>query len=185
MVFLDMKNIQRFLLVALCITTIFTRLYMLLACEILFYVSFEYLNSNHEYLKLSSYKIYNWLFVAFVAFVVLIRSKVLGLSDTFDFHVNTMEHLFFSGIICLTTSIYLKIFDILSDFLFMRLILIFLVFNLIGLANEFIQNLYQGRPFFSIEGNDIKDLIVNLFGSSLFVLISVLYKDKSLLNAEV
>ena len=171
--------------VALCVTTVFTKLYMLLTCEILFYVSFEYLNSNPDYLKLPSYRIYNWLFVGFVAFVVLIRSKVLGFSGAIEFHINTIEHLFFSGIICLTTSIYLKLFDILSGSLFKRLILIFLVFNFIGLLNEFIQNLYQGMPFFSIEGNAIKDLIVNLFGSSLFVLISALYKDKSFLNAKV
>ena len=67
----------------------------------------------------------------------------------------------------------------------MRLTVVFVILNLLGLINEFFQNLFQERPFFSIEGNDIKDMIVNLVGSSLFVIISLLYKSKTILTEEI
>jgi hypothetical protein len=183
--FLTVINIQRLAFLILCMATIYIRMFMLLTCEIVFYLSFEYLNKNTKYLRMPSYRIYNWLFVVFVGFVVLVRSDIFGLSKRIDYHINTLEHLFFSAILCLTTSIYLKVFNILSDSLLKRLIIVFAIFNLIGLLNEFFQNLYQDRPFLSIEGNDIKDSIVNIVGSSMFVLISMLYKSKSVLTQEI
>ena len=158
---------------------------MLLTCEILFYLSFEYLNTNTNYLKISSHKIFNWLFVLFVGFVVLVRADLFSFPDGIDYHINTLEHLFFSGIVCLTISIYFKLFSFLPDSLFMKLLLVFLICNCIGVINEFFQNLYQERPFFSIEGNDIKDVTVNFFGSFSFVVLSLIHSSKAEVTDEI
>ena len=183
--FLTTKNIQRLSFLLLAISAILIQMYMLLGSQILYYLSFEHLNSNAKYLKMPSYKIYNWLFISFVVFVVLVRADLFGFSDTIAFHINTAEHLYFSGVMCLMLLIYMQLFNLASNNLLMRLTVVFVILNLLGLINEFFQNLFQERPFFSIEGNDIKDMIVNLVGSSLFVIISLLYKSKTILTEEI
>jgi hypothetical protein len=176
---LSTKNIQRLLFLILFLAAVYIKMYMLLASQILYYLSFEYLNLNAKYLKMPSHKNYNWFFISFVVFVVLVRADIFGFSDTVDYHFNTAEHLFFSGVMCLMILVYLQIFKLISRYKLMKLLVVFAILNLLGLVNEFFQNLFQERPFFSIEGNDIKDMIVNLIGSSLFVTVSLFYKRKS------
>ncbi|HNP34038.1 MAG TPA: hypothetical protein PKN96_12165 [Flavobacterium sp.] len=152
---------------------------MLPAYELLFYLSFEYLNSNPKYLKISFYKVYNWLFLAFVTLIVLVRLNLYDFSAAVDYHINTVEHLSFAFAICLTLSVYMQLFDIAPNRKLLKFIIVFIIFNGLGFFNEFFENIFQQRPFFSIEGNDIKDLIVNLIGSSSFIIISMINaKDK-------
>ncbi len=171
-------NIQRLLFLILFVAAGMINMYMLLISEILYYLSFEYLNSNAKYLKIPSHKGCNWFFISFVIFVVLVRADLFGFSEAIDYHINTVEHLYFSAVICLMVLIYLHLFH-LGPNRFVKLMMVFGILNLLGLLNEFFQNLYQARPFFSIEGNDIKDLIVNFIGSSVFVLVILGYKWKT------
>lgn len=180
--FLNTKNLQRLTFLILFIAAILINMYMLLASQILYYLSFEYLNSNKKYINLPLYNRYNWLFISFVVFVVVVRSDLFGFSDSVDYHINTAEHLYFCVVLCLMILIYLELFNQFSQNRILKLIVVFFILNLLGLLNEFFQNLFQLRPFFSIEGNDIKDMIVNFIGSFLFVIISFFCKSKLVIS---
>lgn len=182
--FLTNKNIQRFILLILFLAPIMMHMYMMLVSQILYYISFEYLNSNKNYLKIPKHNRYNWFFISFVVFVVLVRAHLFNFSETTEYHLNSAEHLYFSGVISLMTLVYLELYKLGSDRKIKKLSLVFITLNLLGLLNEFFQNLFQERPFFSIEGNDIKDMIVNFVGSSVFVIL-MLYKSRNILPEEI
>ena len=169
-------KIQRILFLILTVLIILSKVYVLLIYELVYYLSFEYLNSNSKYRKINGYKIYNWLFVSYLAFEVLVRAHLFHFTKTIDYNINTTEHLFFTFLISLSISIYMQFFNLLSENRLLKLIAVFVVLNLIGLINEFFQNFFQRQPIFYLNADDSKDMIINLIGSSLFVVLSLLYK---------
>lgn len=171
-------RLQRILFFLLCAAFLLGKVYILLAYVSVYYLSFEYLNSNKKYLEIPQHKIYNWLFIAYLAFIVLVRARLFHFSEAVNFHLNTAEHLFFTFLICQTISIYMQILGLKSNNQLLKLIKIFAILNLIGLLNEYFQNFYHHLPVFSLEENDIKDLIVNFIGSLLFVVISMISQKK-------
>lgn len=173
-------RIQRLLFLALTIAIIISKVYVLLVYEFVYYLSFEYLNSNSKYRQINGYKTYNWLFIFYLAFEVLVRAHLFHFTKTIDYNINTSEHLFFTFLISLSISIYMQFFNLLSENRLLKLIAVFAVLNFIGLINEYFQNFFQGLPIFLLDGDDIKDMIINLIGSSLFVVLSLLYKPKKL-----
>lgn len=181
MLSLNTKNIQRLVFLILFMAAIAIKMYMLLASEVLYYLSFEYLNSNRKYLKMPLHEGYNWFFISFVVFVVLVRADIFRFSVTADYHINTAEHLYFSAVMCLMILIYVQLLNLFAKHRLMGLMIVFIVLNFLGLINEFFQNLFQERPFFSIEGNDSKDIIVNFVGSSLFFAFSIFTRVKQYL----
>ncbi len=178
MKFVSLRNIQRLFFALLFLTIIFIELPTLLVYEALFYLSYEYLNSNKSYLAIRNHIIYNWLFLTFLSFIILVRSKCFFVSESFDYHLNTIEHLFFACIICLILSIYFKIFN-LNISRIKSLLLVFGIFNLIGLVNEYLQNLFQQTPFLRLEKGDVKDIYVNLAGSGLYLVLATISKIKN------
>lgn len=179
MSFLSKTTTQRLLFLLLFLAIIAIKTPILLVYEALFYLSYEYLNSNKKYTQLKNYNLYNWLFIAFVGFVVLVRSKWFYVSETVDYHLNSVEHLFFACIICLMITLYLYLFNILTSKPILTLILIFVGFNFIGLLNENFQNFFQQTPVFLLNENDIKDIIMNLIGSSSYVFLVSIFKLKN------
>lgn len=175
-------RIQRLSFLLLAIAIIFSKVYVLLIYESVYYLSFEYLNSNKKYREINAHKTYNWLFIAYLAFEVLVRAHLFNLGERIDYHINSVEHLFFTFLISLTISIYMHFFDLLAENRLVKLMTVFIILNLIGVINEYFQNFYQGLPLFYLEETDIKDLIINLIGSSLFVIISLIYKPKKMIK---
>lgn len=173
---------QRLLFLLLSAAFVFCGVYVLLAYVTVYYVSFEYLNSNKKYLEIPSHKLYNWLFITYLAFIVLVRGHVFQFTESVQYHLNTAEHLFFAFLICQALSIYMQLFDYLRNNYFLKLITIFLLLNFIGIINEYFQNLYHGFPVFYLEQDDLKDLTINLIGSSLFVVVSLIHKRKKMLK---
>jgi hypothetical protein len=143
----------------------------------LFYLSYEYLNSNKKYIAMRNHSIYNWLFLWFILFVILVRSKWFFISLSIDYHLNTVEHLFFAFVLCLSLSIYFQIFKLVTIPL-KRMLVVFISFNLIGLMNEYFQNFYQGTTVSFLDKTDIKDIYVNLVGSLLYVILRVISQIK-------
>lgn len=173
------KSAQRLLFLFLTALIIIFQKYFLLFYIAVFYASFEFLNQNRKYNALKRRHIYNWLFIAFLAFVVLVRIEVFYSSKTTEYHLNTLEHLFFAIIICLIINIYFVIFAVFQKNTIIKLLSVFLIFNLIGLINEYFQNYFQpGNYFYLLKGNNIKDITINLLGSTIFSLASINYKLK-------
>lgn len=173
-----MKTVQRLLFIAFIGWIIAIRMPILLVYEAVFFASYEYLNHNKKYTALPSHQFYNWLFVAFVGFVLLVRSKWLTTSEAAEYHLNTAEHLFFACVVCLTLSIYFYVSGLFPRQSFFMLAAVFLGFNLIGLLNEFFQNLFQQAPVFMLQENDTKDLCVNLTGSGVYIFFICIFKLK-------
>jgi hypothetical protein len=178
MIGLKKVDLQRFLFLFLFIAIIAIKIPILRVYEILFYLSFEYLNANKKYTQLKNHNLYNWLFIAFLGFVILVRADLFGFSETTEYHLNSAEHLFFACIICLTITLYLNLFNILTNKPFLTLFFVFIGFNGIGLLNEFFQNFFEQTPTFRLKENDVKDIIINLIGSSLYVFFVCSFKLK-------
>lgn len=171
---------QRLLFLILAIAVIFSGVYVLLIYEAVYYLSFEYLNSKEKYRKIKAHTIYNWLYIAYLAFEVLVRSDIFHFSERINYHVNTVEHLFFTFLISLTISIYLGLFNLLPHKYLLKLVTVFVILNVIGIINEYFQNIYQLTPIFCLEETDIKDIVINLIGSSLFVVFSLILNRKKM-----
>jgi hypothetical protein len=175
--FLSQKNIQRLLFIFLFLLIFVIKNNVLFVYEALFYISYEYLNSNKKYLEIRNHTIYNWLFIGFLMFVILVRSKWFFISESVDYHLNTVEHLFFSGIVCLILRIYFQIFNF--NLLWIKsLLLAFIAFNFIGLINEYFQNFFQQTPILLLEEGDVKDIYVNLAGSVLYLAVASISRIK-------
>lgn len=175
-------NIQRALFFFLTAVFLCYGIYALIAYIVVYYASFEYLNSNRNYLRMTLHQVWNWLYIAYFAFVVFVRCHIIKFYETTNYHLNTAEHLFFAFLICQTLLIYMQIFGILKKKWLLRLTLVFGTLNLIGLINEFFQNFYQQTSFFYLEAADLKDMVINFIGSLSFVVVSVIRKRKKILK---
>lgn len=171
-------RIQRLFFLLLSVAFVLCKVYILLAYISIYYLSFEYLNSNKKYLELAAHSIYNWLFIAYLAFIVFVRGHLFHFSAMADYNLNTAEHLFFAFLICQTMLVYMEIFNLLPGKYILKLFTVFGLLNLIGILNEYFQNCYHHFPIFKLESDDLKDLMINLIGTSLFVIVSSLYRLK-------
>lgn len=178
MLLVSIKNIQRGVFWVLISVIIFGKHYSLLMYSIVFYISFEYLNQNNNYLTLKKHNYYNWIFVLFLAFIVWVRTRTYAFSESLEFHLNTIEHLFFALTICVLVSVYLQLFGVLKENSFRNLVLVLVVFNCIGVVNEYVQNYFRQLEVFALDQNNIKDIMINAIGSVLFLIGSIDYKLK-------
>lgn len=173
------KNSQKLFFLLLFIAIILIKVYFLLIYAALFFISFLYLNSNEKYQKLEHYKFYNWIFIVFLSFIVLVRSNLFNFAEQIKYNLNTIEHLFFAFILCLLLSIYMQLFNLIFKKYLVRMLVIFILFNFIGLLNEYFQNFYSQTQLFNLKENDIKDIFINFIGSTLFLITSIFYKIKN------
>lgn len=176
---LSTKNSQKLFFLLLFIAIILIKVYFLLIYAALFFISFLYLNSNEKYQKLEYYKFYNWIFIVFLSFIVLVRSNLFNFAKQIKYNLNTIEHLFFAFILCLLLSIYMQLFNLIFKKYLVKMLVIFILFNFIGLLNEYFQNFYSQTQLFNLKENDIKDIFINFIGSTLFLITSIFYKIKN------
>lgn len=172
------KRIQRLLFYSLIGVVVLNEHYMMLMYSGVFYISFEYLNQNNNYLALKKHNYYNWIFILFLAFIVWVRTRSFSFSEPIEFHLNTVEHLFFAITICILITVYLQLFGILKENSIRNLFLVLVVFNCIGVVNEWVQNYFRQVEVFTLDQSNIKDIVINLIGSALFFMGSVEYKLK-------
>jgi hypothetical protein len=171
-------NIQRSIFWVLIIIIIYCKHYILLMYSSVFYFSFEFLNHYGKYLKSQQCNRNNWIFILFLAFIVWVRTRAYVFSESVEFHLNTVEHLFFAITVCVLVTVYLQLFGVLKENSIRNLVLVLVVFNLIGLVNEWVQNYFRQVEVFTLDQSNIKDIVINLIGSALFFLGSVEYKLK-------
>jgi VanZ family protein len=147
-----------------------------------FFLNVEILLRNKTKSDTRIFKYSQLFFIGFVAYFLFVRSFIWGFSDMVNYHLNSIEHLLFALVVSLM---------ILYHFLFFTHIRIkfaiwisIFIFNGIGLINEFFQNYFQGKAIFYLESFSVKDLLVNLFGTLLFLLgITLLSRRMSVLNS--
>ena len=73
----------------------------------------------------------------------------------------------------------MQLFNLIFKKYLVRMLVIFILFNFIGLLNEYFQNFYSQTQLFNLKENDIKDIFINFIGSTLFLITSIFYKIKN------
>jgi hypothetical protein len=131
--------------------------------------SIEFLNRQKAFQKLPNFKVFNAVFVGYLAFIAFNRSRHFKMSDYTEGVINIAEHGFFALIICLKLLLYFHLFSKLS--LQLKAILVAILFNLIGVINEVFQNWLNARPLFLFIEDACKDMAVNALGTVLFLII--------------
>ncbi len=132
--------------------------------------SLELLNSQQQYLQ-NAYKIYNSVFWSY-ELVLTERLRKFKFSQHTEWLLNNAEHIAFAMVICFKIYIYLALFvwkkEVVS---WKQLLLVAVIFNLIGLLNEYFQNASSQRPIFLLIDDGIKDIQMNFMGTAIFMLI--------------
>lgn len=131
---------------------------LFLLYELIIYLNTKKTLINHEILGVN--------FVAFIGFIILVRSDYFNYNETISYYLNTFEHIFFAFIICKILYFYLLYFR----FQFNNELVTFFLFNCIGILNEFFQNWIQNQSLFTLTQSSIKDILVNCFGSLFFII---------------
>ena len=170
-------NVLRLLFLLYFVVIYLIRINMLFVYATVFYFSFEWLNANKRYLVLKYKTLYNAFIVSFLAYILLVRSGVLSVSESVTFHLNTLEHVLFAIVICLHLSIYLCVFGKRPQTALTQLLLVVVVFNGIGLVNEFFQNYFNGAQPLPLAPNSLKDLVANLLGTAIYAALVAFHKS--------
>ena len=80
--------------------------------------------------QLKLFQTYNWLFFGFLYFIICVRASFFIFSETIDYYINCVEHLYF----------------------------------------------HENLEMFLLKENDLKDVIIYLFGSMVFIIQSIRLK---------
>jgi hypothetical protein len=162
-------KILRFIYALLLVVIILGGNYSLLYYAAVMVASIEFLNSRKAFKDLPNYRIFNLIFVSYLVFIILNRSRNVKFSVYTEGSLNIAEHSFFALIICSKLLLYLHLF---SKFSFkLKAIFAFIAFNLIGFLNEIFQNQLNHRALFEFIEDARKDMIVNGLGSLLFLIL--------------
>ena len=147
-----------------------------------FFVCVEILLLKKHKSETQIFKVSQLFFISFVSYVVLVRAFIPRFSDTTNYNLNTIEHVLFAIVICVLIFYYLSFYS--KNKTRNSVVFSVVIFNIIGLINEFFQNYFQGKAIFIIDKFSIKDLIANGFGTIIFIVIFKFLKTRmSVLNS--
>ena len=135
-------------------------------------ITVSYLNSRTAFLQ-ERYKVFNALFILYFLFIVWERTRTYQFSANVELQINNAEHILYGMVVCLMANLVLKFPPFALHSFYVRLLLTILIFNSIGLATEWFQNVLYGRPVFTLIPDSLKDLRMNVWGTAIFVLLSV------------
>lgn len=143
---------------------------------IFFFLNVEILLLNKKKSNAKIFKASQVFFALFVSYVLFVRAHLCGFSLTTEYNLNTVEHLLFAFVICLMIYYYCTFFGNIKHFI--SILVSVIIFNFIGLINEFFQNYFQVKPIFTLDEFSFKDLIVNVLGTLVFIVLITLFKMK-------
>jgi hypothetical protein len=147
-----------------------------------FFVSIEVLLLKKVKSETQIFKFSQLIFTFFVGYVLFIRTSIWSFSELTNYNLNTIEHVLFALVICFLIFYYISFFSNIR--MFHAILWSAIIFNSIGLINEFFQNYFQGKLLFILDELSIKDLIVNGLGTLVFiVIIKFLSRTMSVLSS--
>jgi VanZ family protein len=155
---------------------IITKSYFLLAYNGVMYIFIEILNSKNIYLNQKNYKITNALFIGYQLLITINRTRTIKFGKNVEEGINIVEHIFFALIVCLLISQLLLFFKKITLSKRKEALAVFTIFNTIGVFNEFFQNIISNRALFIFTTDSVKDIGINLIGSLIFVVYSLILK---------
>jgi hypothetical protein len=131
-------------------------------------VLLEGLNWQKAFRLLPNFKMYNTLFVSYLTFIVLNRTRSFKWSEPVEEIINIAEHGFFALIVCSILWLFLNIFTKMA--FRAKAIGVFIIFNVIGVLNEVFQNWLCHHDLVDFIADARKDMIVNMLGSLIFLI---------------
>jgi hypothetical protein len=174
---MSIRNTRILVLLAV-IAALASGLHFILGYALVLLACLEYLHHTRPAAQDALYSVSNALSVAYLWTILMNRSRSFRLDGTLEWSINLAEHMAFALVICL---ILLRGAQLMHNWTTrFKLLVVILAFNLIGLGNEWFQNALAGRRLFSLDGEAIKDLLVNACGSVVFLGLWALYNTHSL-----
>lgn len=159
----------RLLNILLTLVFILSGKYYLILYVAINQVLLEILNAQSLY-KTHPYKWFKLIFWTY-ELVLVERLRHFKMHSTVEWWLNSLEHVFFALVISFMVYLFLAIFWLKKDSQrLLRAVMVFILFNAIGFINEWNQNNMAHRPVFTLIDDSIKDLKMNLIGSSIFFL---------------
>lgn len=134
------------------------------------------LNLLKDYKKYAA--IANTLFFGYIVFITWERTRQYKFSHDAEYMLNNAEHILFAIIVCLIAALFIKILLIPSASFIKTLLLSVIAFNIIGVANEYFQNIINHRSFVILTDDSRKDLLMNISGTALFIMLACVYHFK-------
>lgn len=172
-------KLVRILNLILTLVFIFLGKYPFLIYIFINQILLEILNSNTRY-KLHPYKWYNAIFLSY-ELVLLERLRHFKMNPLAEWWLNNLEHIFFALVIGFIFYILTAIYWLKDDKQrLQRGLVVAIVFNAVGLINEWNQNRQADRPIFELVEDSVKDLKMNLIGTSILLIAiigRVIYKN--------
>jgi VanZ family protein len=139
-------------------------------------VSLEILNRNKGYLNQPFYRFYNGIFMGYLILVVWDRTRTYHVGDGVEWAFNSLMHILFGLVVCFKISQYVAVFNFKIK---NRVLYIALIFNILGVLNEFMQNMMCHRETFVLISDSQKDLVMNMLGTLIFIAVEFLFSRKS------
>jgi VanZ family protein len=177
-------NLKAFLLFssALLVWILFSKVYMLLYYWGVFVALVAFLNTRPKY-KGQPYKWINLVFYLYMLFIVWERTRHFQYSETAELLINDAEHIFFANIISILIALIITLVTNKHQAFVKNILLSVIIFNAVGVINEYFQNLIGHRSFFYLIADSKKDMLMNLLGSVVFLLLAAFfYKTRKLAN---
>ncbi len=153
-----------------------SKVYMLLYYWGVLLVLVSFLNSRKKY-QLQPSKTVNLVFFIYMLLIVWERTRHFKFAPLPELLMNDAEHLFFALVISLLI-VMLLVTTTRLQFNVQTISTTAAVFNAVGLVNEVFQNLLAGRPMFIFIPDSQKDLLMNVVGTVVFVVVAWLLQQK-------
>lgn len=145
--------------------------YMLVLYWIMFVGLVVFLNVNNHKAKVN-FKQLNILFFCYLLFIAAIRIITYTTTSDIRYLVNTVEHLLFSLVVSLVLYLVIKILDLFPHKTKLYKATIAAgVFYMLGILNEFYQNITVGKGALDFTKGAYIDLEVNVVGAVLFIIL--------------
>jgi hypothetical protein len=148
---------------------------MVIGYALFMWAASEILNSNKTYRLLPHHKTYNALFIGLLLFTTVDRSRKSVIPAVWEYTLDVFVHFLFASItillICILAIVFLKGKAIKTSQL---VIIAVVLFNVIGLMNEFYQNIFKPKhvDVWLIDKESKLDITVNLVSSIIYILLS-------------
>ena len=138
-------------------------------------VSMEILNRNINYISQLNYQIYNLVFIAYLTLIVMDRTRFFKFGETLEWTINSAMHVMFALVVCFKISQYFFIFKLKNK---QYIFYIALIFNVLGIFNEFMQNAICHRELFVLIADAQKDILMNFLGTLCFIALERWFSEK-------
>lgn len=117
----------------------------------------------------------NSFFFIYICFITWVRTRNYSFTGNAEWWLNNWEHLLFAVVVCLLVSLFIRTMLYAQLSFIKTLLYTICIFKIIGVGNEYFQNVIKHRTFLILTEDSQKDLLMNVCGTVLFTMFAVLW----------